>query len=521
MFPPPRVRGLARRQRGSVLIVALLLASIIGISLVSYIKLCTNSLNLAHRTLFANTAANLVEAGLEEAVWSFNQMGGGVATATAWNGWTTDTTKVVAISVTKGGSGYTSAPTVTLSGGGGSGAAATATISNGAVTSVSLTNLGSGYTSAPTVAFSGGSGSGATATATNVAARRDVLSSLALDQNATATVKVFVAGYDGSYSSPVVVAQATITPFDGGTPIVKITQITLKFNGPFVNGVVAKNGIDWNGHPTADSWISNPTNSATGPWAAYSSAGARSNTTVADLTGTVSLGSGGVVQGNLALGSAVSYGGSGSVSGPISYNFSYTFTMPTYPTASSLDNYYNLGSSIPASLPRVIDSPNTADGRYYYFAVGANFGTTISANRNVTIVGSGSTNITGTVTIPSGSSLIVYTDGTINGTFVNNAWAGALQLFTSTTSGTTLNGNDNIMACIFAPNSAITGNGGGSSGAFYGSFIGSTVRSNGHMDFHYDESLARIASSKPWALTVWRELQTSTERASYTLQLSF
>ncbi|AXA66751.1 phage tail tube protein [Pseudomonas oryzihabitans] len=70
-----------------------------------------------------------------------------------------------AVSVSNGGSGYTSAPTVAITGGGGSGATATAAISNGAVTGVTITNPGSGYTSAPTIAFSGGAGTGAAATA--------------------------------------------------------------------------------------------------------------------------------------------------------------------------------------------------------------------------------------------------------------------------------------------------------------------------------------------------------------------
>ena len=73
--------------------------------------------------------------------------------------------QVIAVNVTAGGSGYTSAPTVTFSGGSGSGAAATATLgSNFTLTGVNVTNGGSGYTSPPTVSFSGGGGgSGATA----------------------------------------------------------------------------------------------------------------------------------------------------------------------------------------------------------------------------------------------------------------------------------------------------------------------------------------------------------------------
>lgn len=68
--------------------------------------------------------------------------------------------------IRKGGKDYTSAPTVSLSGGGGSGATATATVSGGRVVGITVTAGGTGYTSAPTVSFSGGSGTGAVAVAT-------------------------------------------------------------------------------------------------------------------------------------------------------------------------------------------------------------------------------------------------------------------------------------------------------------------------------------------------------------------
>jgi hypothetical protein len=75
-----------------------------------------------------------------------------------------------AISTTTGlrqvGSGYSSPPTVTVSGGGGSGAAVTANLSGGTVTTYTITNAGSGYTSNPTITVSGGGGSGAVAVAT-------------------------------------------------------------------------------------------------------------------------------------------------------------------------------------------------------------------------------------------------------------------------------------------------------------------------------------------------------------------
>jgi uncharacterized repeat protein (TIGR01451 family) len=74
---------------------------------------------------------------------------------------------VASISVAGGGSGYTSAPAVTISSGGGSGATATAIVSGGAVTAIVVTNSGSGYTSTPTVTIAPPT-AGTTATGTAV-----------------------------------------------------------------------------------------------------------------------------------------------------------------------------------------------------------------------------------------------------------------------------------------------------------------------------------------------------------------
>ncbi len=69
------------------------------------------------------------------------------------------------VSVTNGGVNYTSAPTVSFTGGGGSGAAATAILSGNQVVAITVTGTGAGYTSAPTVSLANGGGSGATAIA--------------------------------------------------------------------------------------------------------------------------------------------------------------------------------------------------------------------------------------------------------------------------------------------------------------------------------------------------------------------
>jgi hypothetical protein len=86
-----------------------------------------------------------------------------------WNG--TDLLAVGgvgSVGITNAGSGYTSAPSVTISAPNqtnGVQATAVATITANTVSSISITNGGSGYTSAPTVTITGGGGSGATAIA--------------------------------------------------------------------------------------------------------------------------------------------------------------------------------------------------------------------------------------------------------------------------------------------------------------------------------------------------------------------
>ncbi len=104
------------------------------------------------------------------AVRSFNRFGKLAWDRTAWP-FVSRITQVIpdvrvrSVQVGSGGASYTSAPSVSCSGGGGS-AAATATINaDGEVNGVAVTNNGTAFTGTPTVTISGGAGSGATATA--------------------------------------------------------------------------------------------------------------------------------------------------------------------------------------------------------------------------------------------------------------------------------------------------------------------------------------------------------------------
>lgn len=74
-------------------------------------------------------------------------------------------TEVIGINIINGGSGYTSIPTLTITGGGGTGASYSPIITDNQITGMDRLSTGSGYTSVPTVTITGGGGSGAVCTA--------------------------------------------------------------------------------------------------------------------------------------------------------------------------------------------------------------------------------------------------------------------------------------------------------------------------------------------------------------------
>lgn len=85
---PPRtfVHPRARSERGTVLIVTLLVLALLALGVGSYLSLNLNTARLARRGYQQNAAFHLAEAGAEEAVWSFNQAH--AQNAAAWSGWT-------------------------------------------------------------------------------------------------------------------------------------------------------------------------------------------------------------------------------------------------------------------------------------------------------------------------------------------------------------------------------------------------------------------------------------------------
>ncbi|AOO18150.1 structural protein [Cyanophage S-RIM12_Sn_07_0910] len=129
-----------------------------GVSIWSY-KSDVTKIFGAVTSIAINNAGNGYDAALPPAITISGGGGTGAAATATVNG------SISEVTVTEGGSGYTSSPLVSIVGGGGSGASATAIITKGVVSSILVNSGGTGYTSQPSITVVGGGGSGAEGTA--------------------------------------------------------------------------------------------------------------------------------------------------------------------------------------------------------------------------------------------------------------------------------------------------------------------------------------------------------------------
>jgi len=130
--------------------------------------------------------------------------------------------------VTNGGSGYSSAPPVTISGGSGSGATAHSVVVAGVVVAVVLDNPGMGYkaTDTLTVSFGTGVGSGATGHVTMTGFN---IASITINNQ-------------GSFSSPTFGAYAASFSGGGGSGATGLIGVSTNFPNSFVSSATVQNG---------------------------------------------------------------------------------------------------------------------------------------------------------------------------------------------------------------------------------------------------------------------------------------
>ena len=149
------------------------------------------------------------------------------------------------ITVSAGGSGFTSSPLVSIVGGGGSGASATAIITKGVVSRILINSGGTGYTSQPSITIVGGGGTGAAATASV----RGPIQSVSVGSGGssyTSTPNVSLSSGSGAVAQAIVQNGRiiSIAIISAGSGYTTAPEITIQGQG---FGAVARASIDTDG----------------------------------------------------------------------------------------------------------------------------------------------------------------------------------------------------------------------------------------------------------------------------------
>lgn len=499
-----------KSTRGSVLIVAAIMAIIIAIALTSYVQLAGNSMKLANRSFYFNGAMNLVDTGIEQALWSINNGNWGTGAPNYWSSSVTDQYKCT----------------------------------------ISAPNIGPGVQGQVKVwADLSGTGPGSSVNGAGTGIPHFVAQAkVTLADNTTFIKEAEVYATNSSLFANGLVAKDTIT-FTGNNAIADSWDSDPNNNG---SPIVAYSST----RPPAHDKTKVASASVLVDAITVSNA---------DIYGYVAVG--GNSSGDISLGPNGTIGSYDTArngyidTSRVTNDFTSSFPDGALPQGAPTQNSNNtitaIGSGI-TTLPITGKGTTASDGTVYYYVSsvslsGTNDALQISPNSKVAIV---VTNTNGTpisvtgsdaqIDIPTGSSLTMYTSGNVaiagggvvNGTYTTNnqgnvnsgtpnqpknfSLVGTLATSSPQTyQDIKIAGNGVLSGIVYAPNSNLEMKGGGNGGNVFGAGVADTVKIAGGANFHYDESLARLNTNNVWKLTQWLELTTADARSAYAAQLNF
>ena len=324
----------------------------------------------------------------------------------------------------------------------------------------------------------------------------------------------------GNYSVSVNTATNIITSsstytnaYGGGLQSVVEAKVAPK--AVFSSAVKAKGLVSFNGNAYTDSY-----NSSNGAY--NSSTNVASNGDIVTNSNSSTLHSEAVnwngsshINGDVNTGSSGTTSNTTDISGTISHTANEIFDDVTVP--SSLTVLPDLGTL--NSTTTLGDGTSTAKN-YHYSSVDLGSHDDITINGNVVIYLDSTDShgafvtedleigATGKVTINSGSSLTIYTNGNVNangsGIINNNSSTnpGSLKIYgTSTCTAISLGGNSSLSGVIYAPYAAVSTSG---SNTLYGSIVANTVSLG--QPLHYDEALESNGPVSGYQLSWYRRI---------------
>lgn len=447
----------------------MIMCAIIGISIASYIKLGQTSQVISNRALYNNGAMNLAENGMEEAMYSINQLVLNSSYSWSTDGWTPANSGVDA---QRKWTGYTfdqnARGTVRVYVKNADGALAPIILARSTV------NLG-GVTGAPIEKWIRVQLAMTSKFANGLVAKQTISFS-----GTNASVNSWNSDPDNNPGTPAVSYSTAVDNDNGSVGSVSVTA-AVSVNNADIWGYVATGGTPASIGP----------NGLVGPF--------------------------GTASGTVAPGHS-------------STDFTASFDSVSSPSTYSYTPIPSIGSSSPGTttLPGAI-AP-AADGKYYIQVAdigGSNKVLAIEANKEVVLkvttgglsTGGGS----GAINIATGGKLIVYTDGDVSiaGNGVMNGGTTAatsnqpqnFQIWGTKTSGTQsiqIAGNGVLSAIVYAPQGSVRING---NGDVMGSVVANDITVVGNAAFHYDESLGNFGGN-PYRVAAWTELTDSTARTA-------
>jgi hypothetical protein len=486
-----------QKERGTLLIVAMLLCAMIGISLGSYLQMSRTALTISNRALYNNAAMNLAEQGIEEAMYAVNQLVDNPSYP--MTGWTKN-----GINAYREFGPYTLSQNAT-----GTfrvyiydfaGVSAPKLVSWGRVT---LGNKGAPIEKWVEV----------TLRKTSKFANGLVAKNSILFRGNNATVDSWNSEKDTSVSPAT--TRATPVPFasayrnaNGSVGSISIAT----------DAVVVQNADVWG-------YVSNNSGSDLHPPEEFVGA------------------NGSILGPESPVGSSVD-------PARTSTTFSATMDAPSVPTEVGLSNLGNINTT-GFSLPIAGDIPNGTvgtewEGYCIYDATKIDLN-----NKYISITGkvvlrlsntASSVDLTGgdaEIRIGATGYLALFAPGnvTIAGKGVTNGVDGPdadsdvdetselgqpkqFQVYGTSTTTQTISfaGSGLFSGVVYAPNAnvSIVGN-----GAVCGSVVAGTIDLSGNAQFHYDESLADMGADAPFRIAKWKELTTATDRNAYSSVLTW
>ncbi len=441
------------RQRGAVLIVALLLVALIAVGLASYLNLNLSTSRLAKRTFNGYAALNLAEAGTEEAVWSFNRTSAGATDA--WNGWTQS-----------GSAAWQKFNGFELGQG-----------TNGSV-KVYVDSREPSPNTRPKIIAQSAVGSASETPVTKmieITLRRRSLFANAMVAKETIVFSGANTSVDAWNSDP---DNNPLTPALDYASASRTDHGTIA-SASFVNSAVLIN----NAHI----------------WGYVATGGAQPD-----------VGSGGSISGNdTPVGVTVD-------PNHIATDFNANFQIVSTPTAgtvlSSIPSVLGVaGTATTWRAPQLTLNGNqtlTILGDVTLILTMSSAGDAVSVTGNASIIIPAGSRLT----LYAQGGVKIAGNGLANA----NVQPITCQLMgtNDTTAGQTIHvaGNGALRCVIYAPNGDVTING---NGDVMGSIVARSIRLTGNAAFHYDETLAQGQNGEPFTIAKWRELSTSAERAIY------